>query len=191
MAAWNRLRASGEISSAHTEPPPADWPAMVTLRGSPPKAGDVRCTQRKRLELVEQPAVVRGVRDESEAVEAESVGDRHGDHPVPVEGETVVPGARGRPGLVATAVDPDQDGKPGLGIAGRGGEHVDVQCGLAGQRRLGDGRHLSELPPLRGRPVTRGGPDVVPAPAGTGAPNRFGPTGGSANGMPRKAAERG
>jgi len=38
MAAWKRPRARGESSSAHTEPPPADCPPMVTFAGSPPKA---------------------------------------------------------------------------------------------------------------------------------------------------------
>ncbi len=46
MARWNRPRAKGAASSALTDMAPADWPATVTRRGSPPKAAILRRTQR-------------------------------------------------------------------------------------------------------------------------------------------------
>src|SRR5579884_4108066 len=39
--------AVGEASCAQTEMAPEDWPSMVTLPGSPPKAPMLRCTQRR------------------------------------------------------------------------------------------------------------------------------------------------
>ena len=46
IALWNRPFASGEVRSISTEPPPADSPNTVTLRGSPPNAAMFACTQR-------------------------------------------------------------------------------------------------------------------------------------------------
>ena len=36
--AWKRCCAAGMPSRVSTAPPPADWPAIVTLDGSPPNA---------------------------------------------------------------------------------------------------------------------------------------------------------
>ena len=46
IALWNRPFASGEVRSISTDPPPADSPNTVTLRGSPPNAAMFACTQR-------------------------------------------------------------------------------------------------------------------------------------------------
>ena len=42
----NRPRIGGEVSSEHTEYAPADSPAIVTLRGSPPNAAMFSRVQR-------------------------------------------------------------------------------------------------------------------------------------------------
>ena len=47
MARWKSPRAPGETIWARTDRPPADWPAMVTLRGSPPNRAMLRWTQRR------------------------------------------------------------------------------------------------------------------------------------------------
>src|SRR5580704_16854277 len=44
MALENSPSASGELIRSYTAAPPADWPASVTLRGSPPKALMFVCT---------------------------------------------------------------------------------------------------------------------------------------------------
>jgi hypothetical protein len=46
IARWKRPREIGEASWAHTARAPADWPASVTLCGSPPKRAALRRTQR-------------------------------------------------------------------------------------------------------------------------------------------------
>ncbi len=46
IARWNRPREPGDTKWASTDRPPADWPAMVTLYGSPPNWLMLRWTQR-------------------------------------------------------------------------------------------------------------------------------------------------
>ena len=46
IARWNSPREPGDTRCASTDTPPADWPAIVTLRGSPPNCAMLRCTQR-------------------------------------------------------------------------------------------------------------------------------------------------
>ena len=46
MARWNSGCADSMPSKVSTAPPPADWPAIVTFPGSPPKAAILSCTHR-------------------------------------------------------------------------------------------------------------------------------------------------
>jgi hypothetical protein len=46
IAPWNSLREPGETRWESTDRPPADWPAMVTLCGSPPNRLMLAWTQR-------------------------------------------------------------------------------------------------------------------------------------------------
>ena len=56
MIAWrNRPRAGGEASSAHTDQPPEDSPAIVTRPGSPPNAPMFRRTQRSAASWSSRP----------------------------------------------------------------------------------------------------------------------------------------
>ncbi len=58
IARWKSPREPREIRWASTERPPADWPAIVTLRGSPPNARCCAHPAQRRL-LIHQ-AVVAG-----------------------------------------------------------------------------------------------------------------------------------
>ena len=113
IARWNSPRAPGETSWASTDRPPADWPAMVTLCGSPPNSRDVALDPAQRRLLVHQAVVAgraarpggeRRVREEAER--AEPVVDRDDDDAVRRElGAVVVAGAvQGE----ASAVDPHE-----------------------------------------------------------------------------------
>ncbi len=46
IALWNSPREPGEVMCTSTDRPPEDWPAMVTLRRSPPNLSMFCCTQR-------------------------------------------------------------------------------------------------------------------------------------------------
>ena len=102
---------------------------------------------------VEHATVHRRIRDPAEAVEAEAVRDRDRDDAVAVERGAVVPGAGGRAGEVAAAVDVDEHRQRGIRRRSRR-EDVHVQRRLAGNRRLGDERHAG-VAALRGRRRTR------------------------------------
>ena len=47
MSPRNNPAAAGTPGSAAQAPPPADWPATVTLAGSPPNAAMFSCTHSK------------------------------------------------------------------------------------------------------------------------------------------------
>ncbi len=104
--------------------------------------GDVVADPLECEDPVQDSAVVRGVLDPSETVEAESVrnADRH--DPVPVEGRAVIPRARGRPSHESATVDVDQYGQCGGIVSGSRGEDVHIERRLAGDRRLRNKRHL-------------------------------------------------
>ena len=42
IARWNKPRDSGDVRWTMTEPPPDDWPKIVTAFGLPPKAEMLR-----------------------------------------------------------------------------------------------------------------------------------------------------
>jgi hypothetical protein len=45
IARWKSPRASGDAISRYADIAPADWPAIVTVRGSPPNAAMLSRTQ--------------------------------------------------------------------------------------------------------------------------------------------------
>ena len=158
--------------------------------GISPERGDVTLHPAQGLDLVQQAAVVRGVGDPAEAVEAEPVRERHGHHAVAVEGAAVVPGTGGGAGLVAAAVDPDENRQTGVVFPGTGVNTLTFRVASPGM----DGSGMAVTSPNERRWAV--GPYAVASrtpshgPAVTGAPKRFAPAGGSANGSPRNAAER-
>lgn len=88
-------------------------------------------------ELVAQARVGGGVREESVALDAEPVVDRHEHHAVTGEGVPVVHGHRGgAPGAGPTA-QPQQDGRRASGD-GSGVHNVQVETVVAGHHRVGE-----------------------------------------------------
>ena len=113
IARWKSPREPGETRWASTDRPPADWPAIVTLCGSPPNCAMLRCTQRSAACWSIKPVVAgraagprgeRGVGEEAER--AQPVVDRDDDGAVRRELGAVVVAA----GVLreAAAVDPHQ-----------------------------------------------------------------------------------
>ncbi|MFT3766475.1 MAG: hypothetical protein QM820_13320 [Minicystis sp.] len=98
-----------------TERAPADWPAMVTRAGSPPKAAMLARTQRSAAILIEQAGARDALGIELGDVEiserAEAVVDGH-DHDVAVARElrAVVAGQRSRAREEGSAVHPHEHG---------------------------------------------------------------------------------
>jgi hypothetical protein len=130
---------------------------MVTFPGVAAERVDVVAYPGQRGDPVEHAAVVGGVVEVEEALDAEPVADGHEDDAVAGEGGAVVPGAGGGSGDVAAAVDPDEDRQ--VGARGRvRGEDVEVEYPVARYRRLGDGGGAveDEGAALRGGPVLGG-----------------------------------
>ena len=189
IARRNSPAARGMASSAATDPPPADSPNTVTRSGSPPNAAMLSRTHSQRGDLVEQPPVGGRAVDLRETLDAQPV----------VEASPPRRRRRGQPAAVV------------LGQAGRA-EHVaaavDPHHAPAGRRRAGSGDHTltvsqssrsapgatGAVGPSMNADCGGGGPNVTAsrtpsqAATGCGAANRSAPTGGSANGMPRKTA---
>ena len=57
IALWNRPLADGMAISVETFAPPPDWPKMVTLVGSPPKAAMLSRTHSSAGHQVELPTL--------------------------------------------------------------------------------------------------------------------------------------
>ena len=113
MALWNSPRAVGDASWSHTAEPPADCPAIVTLRLSPPKREMFCWTQRSAACWSSRPkapapcAFLTQLRQVEEAERAEAVvdGDVHRVRRADVLARVgVLAGAAGE----AAAVDPDE-----------------------------------------------------------------------------------
>lgn len=98
------------------------------------KARDIVSHPGQRHDQIEQRSVRGriGAVDPAETVEAKAIrhADRH--DAVAVEGVPVVPGGRGRPCDVSTAVDPHHDGCARIGAAGMRRKNVDQKRVIAG-----------------------------------------------------------
>ena len=141
MALANRPRASGAAIRYITLRPPADSPAIVTLRRIAAERGDVALHPAQRRDLVEQAVVAgdvprrlraqRGMREIAE--HAEAIVDRDDDHAALGEARAVVQrlaaGARDE----RAAVDPDEHRR----LARLGGRpDVERQAVLAHRRQI-------------------------------------------------------
>jgi hypothetical protein len=56
-ALWKRPFAAGMAASVHTFAPPPDWPMIVTLPGSPPKAAMLSRTHSRAATMSSMPAL--------------------------------------------------------------------------------------------------------------------------------------
>ena len=126
-----------------------------------------------------------------EALDADAVVERHHDDAaVPREPTAVVLGEAGHADHVRAALDPHHDRQPGARV-GSGDQTLTVS--QSSPAASCDQRVHAEMPALRGRRAVREG---LPHPAPGRVPvaaraKRNAPTGGSANGMPRKTATPG
>ena len=139
IARWKSPREPRETRWARTDRPPADWPAIVTLCGSPPNRAMLRLHPAQGGLLIHQPVVAgraagrrrqRGMRQEAEG--AEPVVDRDDYDAVRRElGAVVVAGGVLRE---AAAVDPHEHGAGRLLAQRRRGD-VEVQAVLVDRAR--------------------------------------------------------
>ena len=116
IALWNSPLAAGIFSSVVTFEAPPDWPKIVTLLGSPPKACALSRTQRKAATRSSRPALPASAKRSSLPLQiqiaehVQAVVDGHHHH-VAMGGERAAVEARGcaRAGGPAAAMQPHHD----------------------------------------------------------------------------------
>ena len=114
MARWKRPLVTGEAASMLTAMPPAEWPNIVTLEGSPPNWAILFFHPLQSGYHILQPIVPRSLaaftaefRVCKESERTDSIGNTYQDDSLFSETHSVIHGSAGRAAAEASSVDPN------------------------------------------------------------------------------------